>query len=103
MENLCNQCYMESYCWGRYGERFSDACINYKYFKQRCLKCTREALYKVGDKVFCEDCLLKKIGVEIRPRIINDYYLDNVRVGNDKDYEIEELIKLVCPDITKIN
>lgn len=53
--------------------------------------------------MFCEDCLLNKIGVEIRPRIINDYYLDNVRVGNDKDYEIEELIQFVCPNITKIN
>jgi len=92
MEKSCKSCYW----YDDYREEcLEDECIDYSKFTPKCCDCDCEiAKYDINGDLYCEDCVLDVLGIEIGVRHITEYFIHDEYIGNDED-DVFDIIKSV--------
>lgn len=92
MEKSCKRCYW----YDDYKEEcLEDGCIDYSKFTPKCCDCDYQiAEYEIEGDLYCEDCILDVLGIEIGVKHVTEYFICDEYIGNDED-EISDIIKSV--------
>lgn len=99
MKKSCKNCYW----YDNYREEcLEDGCIDYSEFTPKCCKCDDEiANYDINEDLYCEDCILDILGIEVGVRHITEYFIHDEWIGNDEG-DIFDIIKSVNKSVKVI-
>lgn len=99
MEKSCKRCYW----YDDYREEcLEDGCVSYLKFTPKCCDCDYQiARYEIEGGLYCEDCILDVLGIEVGVKHVTEYFICDDYIGNDED-EIFDIVKSVNKSVKVI-